>query len=165
MKYRTRMIRMNAPRLKPVSKISDRAKRYRANADDSRPGPPKQCGFCGRRRNVEVHHISGNESHGEPANLMWSCRKCNTTVGNVMKRAGIGRRTRQMNPGRGRKSSMAEYGAAIKVMRGVWPGDVSKAVQTIYDTPPSVRSAYTARTWGARRAMYGPAGRRTEIPF
>ncbi len=156
---------MNAGR-KPVSEITDRAKRYRANADDSRPGPPKQCGFCGRRRTVEVHHISGDESEGEPENLMWSCRRCNTKIAALMQKAGIGKLTRQYNPSRGStKSQMAAYGAAIKVMRGEFLGDVGRAVQTIHDTPPSVRSAYTARTWPTRRALYGPSGRQTEIPF
>jgi hypothetical protein len=60
---------------------------------------------------------------------------------------------------------MSEYAAAIKVMRGDWPGDVAKAVATIRATPASTRSAYTAKTWPTRRALYGSSGRQTEIPF
>lgn len=58
---------------KPVSKLTDRAKRYRANSRGLRPPPPKQCGFCGSGRNVGVHHIEGDESDLDPQNLMWAC--------------------------------------------------------------------------------------------
>jgi hypothetical protein len=160
MKMRTRTIRMNGL-LKPVSEITDRAKRYRAQRNP--PPPPKQCGFCGKRRTVEIAHVNGVEDDGEPENLMWTCRACNSTMAVILKNAGLGKRTRQYNPGR--RPSQAEYAAAIKVMRGLWPGDVSKAVATIRATPPSVRSAYTAKTWPTRRALYGTSGRQSEIPF
>lgn len=97
---------------------------------------------------------------------MWACKSCNTIVSNVMRRAGIGKRTRQYNPARGStKALMQAYGNAIKVMRGQFSGDVGAAMDTIRSTPADVRSAYTARTWRTRRALYGPAGRQTEIPF
>jgi hypothetical protein len=150
---------------KPVSRITDRAKRYRANVDGFRPQNPRQCGFCGSKRNVEVNHISGNESDGDPTNLMWGCRRCNTKIAHVMKKAYIGKRTRQYNPKPSGKSEMAEYGTAIKIMRGDFPGDVSKAVATIRATPAAVRSAYTRKTWPTRRQLYGHSGRQTEIPF
>ena len=165
---------------KPVSQITDRAKRYRANQDDVRPGPPKKCGFCGKGRTVEVHHVDGNEDNGEPENLMWACRSCNTRIAALMAQNGLGKRTRQFNPfghrprlaplpRRGNpaalKGEMAKYAAAIKVMRGEFPGDVAAAVRTIHDTPPSIRSAYSARTWPVRRGRYGASGRQTEIPF
>jgi len=154
---------------KPARKITDRAKRYRANVDGVRPSDPRQCGFCGAKRNVEVHHISGNEADGDPDNLMWGCRRCNTRIGALMKRAGIGRRTRQYNPRRknaaSKSSQLRDYGIAIKIMRGDFPGDVSKAVATIRATPASIRSSYTARTWPTRRALYGASGRQSEIPF
>jgi len=77
-----------------------------------------------------------------------------------MKQAGIGRRTVQYNPARGsRKAQMDAYAAAIKVMRGEFEGDVSKAVASIKGTDPEVRSRYTARTWATRRQLYGPSGR------
>jgi hypothetical protein len=144
--------------------LTDRAKRYRAQKSETLGR--KQCGFCGSRRNVEVHHVNGDEDDGDDRNLMWACRKCNTKIGVLMKNAGVGRRTVQYNPSKGRGGSqLAKYGAAIKVMRGEFPGDVSAAVATIYSTPPSVRSAYTARTWKVRKQLYGPSGRQTEIPF
>lgn len=185
MKLRRTRIVFNRGR-KPVSQITDRAKRYRANQDEVRPGPPKQCGFCGKGRTVEVHHISGDENDGEPENLMWSCRSCNTRIAHLMAANGLGKRTRQFNsawlrfnsafqkrlkplPARGNpaklKGEMAKYAAAIKVMRGEFPGDVAAAVRTIHDTPADIRSAYTARTWPVRRSRYGESGRQTEIPF
>ena len=149
---------------KAVSEISDRAKRYRANAHP--PDPPKQCGFCGTKTNVGVGHLDGNEDHGEPDNLMWTCKRCNAIQANLLKGAGLGKRVQQMNPRRARTSGhMAEYAAAIKVMRGEFDGDAAAAMRTIRATPPSVRSAYTRRTWPTRRAMYGPSGRQSELPF
>lgn len=156
---------------KPVSQITDRAKRYRAVKNA--PPKPKQCGYCGSKRNVVVDHINGNESIGSADNLMWACKSCNAVVANRLRNAGISKLTRQYNAGkkRGRKvPGLAEYGAAIKVMRGVFPGDVSKAVQTIRSTPPDVRSAYTSKTWPTRRTLYGPSGRQRglfdgDVPF
>ena len=152
---------------KPASRITDRAKRYRANVDGVRPANPKQCGFCGSRRNVGAHHISGNEADGAKQNLMWACKRCTSRIAARMKHARIGRRTRQYNPRRrnASKAELQEYGNAIKVMRGDFPGNVAHAVETIRQTPASVRSAYTARTWPTRRALYGHSGRQTEIPF
>jgi hypothetical protein len=148
---------------KPVDEITDRAKRYRAQGNVE---PPKQCGYCGSVRNVGVDHIDGNESHGQPENLMWACKRCNAVKANVMKRRGLGKRTRQMNAKKARGGGqMAEYAAAIKVMRGEFDGDAAAAMRTIRATPPSVRSAYTRSTWPTRKATYGPSGRRTEIPF
>jgi len=106
-------------RLKPVNEITDRAKRYRANQKDVRPPPPKQCYFCGSRQHVGVHHFDGNEDHGHRQNLGWACKRCNAKIAHWMKRAGIGKRTRQFNPSKASKESqMLAYGQAIKVMRG-----------------------------------------------
>lgn len=152
---------------KPVSQITDRAKRYRAHQKENRPAAPKQCNFCGRRRNVDIHHANGNESDSDRGNLMWACRRCNVSVGNLMRENRIGKRTRQYNPAgkHTRKAMMDEYAAAIKVMRGQFEGDVGRAVATIRATPPDIRSAYTRRTWPTRRAIYGSSGRQSEIPF
>lgn len=45
-----------------------------------------------------VAHIDGNESNGAQENLGPTCRSCNAKVAHVMKRYGMGRRTRQYNP-------------------------------------------------------------------
>jgi hypothetical protein len=168
MRTRRTTIRFNR---KPVEQITDRAKRYRAHANA--PEGPKQCGFCGRRKNIDLHHITGNEADAEPENFMWACRKCNTKVSILMDRAGVGVKTHQFNAARGRglsrRDALREYGNAIKVMRGDFEGDVSAAVATIRATPPDLRRAYTSRTWPARRALYGPSGRQGklfgDVPF
>lgn len=76
--------------------ITDRAKRYRASANP--PPGPRQCHYCGTKRNVEVEHVDGFEANTEPENLTWACRACNTRKGIVFRNAGFGRRTRQFNP-------------------------------------------------------------------
>lgn len=147
--------------LKPVNQITDRAKRYRANSDSNRPANPRKCGYCQSRKNVGVDHIDGNESNGSRENLMWACKSCNGLKSNVMRKAGIGKLTRQYNPKKRGSSSaeMLEYGNAIKVMRGEFDGDVSAAMETIRSTPASIRSRFTSRSWAARKQIYGPSGR------
>ena len=146
-----------------IQDITDRAKRYRAQLNVE---GPKQCGYCGSKRNLGVDHIDGHESRGETENLMWACKRCNAIKANVMQNRGLGTRTRQYNPKRARGSGqMAEYAAAIKVMRGEFDGDAAAAMRTIRATPPSVRSAYTRRTWPTRKAIYGPSGRQGGLPF
>jgi hypothetical protein len=153
------------PVRKPIHLITDRAKRYRANSLENRPPGRKQCGYCGSVRNVGVDHINGRENDGAASNLMWACKSCNGKKAAIMRRRGLGKLTRQYNPSRG-TPSMKAYGDAIKVMRGQFDGDVSAAIATIRATPPSVRSAYTRRTWSTRRALYGRAGRAGgEVPF
>lgn len=153
------------PIRKPVHLITDRAKRYRANSAENRPSGRKQCGYCGSVKNVGVDHVNGNEDDGAAKNLLFACKRCNGKKAALMKKAGIGRLTRQFNPSKRGRASMQEYAGAIKVMRGVFDGDVSHAIATIRATPPSVRSAYTSRTWPIRRQMYGPSGRQSELPF
>ena len=168
------LFRKNAGR-KPVEQITDRAKRYRAHHADVRPLAPKQCGFCGSTRNVVPHHVTGNEAAGAAADLMWACKSCNGKVGHVMRKAGLGKLTRQFNPvaqrslagiRRGtRRELMKEYGNAIKVMRGDFEGNVAAAMRTIQSTPREIRSAYTSRTWPIRRSIYGPSGRQMRLGF
>lgn len=156
--------------LLPIDQITDRAKRYRANRREVRPPGPKVCGYCGSRRNVGVDHIDGHEEHCEPSNLIYACKSCNAQKAHLFKVNGLGRRVNQRNPARrGGGPTMAQYDAAIKVMRGAFDGDVSKAVETIRSASPAMRSEYTAQTWKARRMKYGPSGRggggENEVPF
>lgn len=169
---RTRLI-FNPEYSRPVESITDRAKRYRAQHPDVRPPGRKQCNFCGSTRFVVPHHVNGREADLDPLNLMWACKSCNTSFGIRMKKAGIGQLTKQYNPApkRGsRADKMRDYGAAIKVMRGEWDGDLAKAIATIRATPQDVRSAYTSRSWPVRRQRYGASGRQgglfdSEVPF
>jgi hypothetical protein len=167
---KTKIVMNSAAGLKPASQITDRAKRYRANSKANRPAPPKVCNYCGSRKNVGVDHVNGNESDGSKRNLAWACKSCNTAKGLLFKRLGVGVRTKQFNPGRGglsRKAQLREYNFAILVMRGVEPGDQSKAMETILKTPASIRSEYTSRSWARRKAIYGPSGRADggAVPF
>jgi hypothetical protein len=155
--------------LRPIEQITDRAKRYRANRPDVVPPGPRICGYCGSKRNVGVDHVDGHEEHCEPGNLMFACKSCNAQKAHLFKAAGLGRRVNQNNPARPGGVTMAQYEAAIKVMRGVFPGDMSKAVDTVRSASASMRSAYTAKTWKTRRAKYGPSGRAggasDDVPF
>lgn len=154
---------------RPITKLTNRAMRYRANHPSVRPKGPKICAYCGSRRNIGVDHVDGHEENAEPHNLLFACKSCNGTKASVFRRAGLGRRVNQRNPpttGRTRTIGLKEYGDAIKVMRGAFDGDVSAAVQTVQDASPSVRSEYTRQSWAARKALYGPSGRAgSELPF
>ena len=59
---------------KAAHQITDRAKRYRANAPECCPPLPRKCALCSSRRFVVVDHIDGDESNGSPQNLRWLCR-------------------------------------------------------------------------------------------
>jgi hypothetical protein len=170
-RFRETRVILNAAR-KPVDQITDRAKRYRANSKELRPAPPKQCGYCGARRNVGVDHISGDESDLHPQNLIWACKSCNGKKAAVMKAAGLGKLTRQYNPSRGSSGgrlnrSLQAYNFAILVARGDQEGDVSKALKVIRNTPAKLRSEYTSWSWARRKAIYGPSGLKSggAVPF
>lgn len=83
--------------MKPASQISDRAKRYRANQETS--DWPRVCMFCGSTKDLQVDHLDGFEENGEAENLLMLCRSCNQLKSAVYKKAGMGRRTVQYNPG------------------------------------------------------------------
>ena len=89
----TRVI-LNAPR-KPVDQITDRAKRYRAQQDVQ---GPRKCVLCNGTRDLQVMHLSGDESDGEKRNLAYGCRSCNGKLSAAWKRIGSPVRTRQYNP-------------------------------------------------------------------
>lgn len=55
--------------------------------------------FCGETKDLQVDHLDGFEENGEPENLLWLCRSCNQLKSAVYKKAGMGRRTVQYNPG------------------------------------------------------------------
>src|SRR5579872_6228374 len=100
-------------KLKPVSEITDRAKRYRAQKNIS---GRKVCAKCGTKKNLMVGHKNGDESDGRPSNLMYICRSCNGKQAHDDKKHGRGVRTRQYNPGA--KTLGAYVDAATKHTRG-----------------------------------------------
>jgi hypothetical protein len=120
--------------------ITDRAKRYRAQKN--RPPGPKRCNFCTSRRNVDIDHITGDESDSEPENLMWLCRACNTTKGYNQARNRVGVRTRQYNPEP--RATFARFKEAAKILLGKIKGSVAGATAYVRGTPPEKRAEFAA---------------------
>lgn len=155
--------------LKPVSIITDRAKRYRAN--NAIEQTDKVCIYCGKpetaARPLMVDHIDGHEDHGDPQNLAYACRSCNTRKGIVYRKNGLGRLTRQYNPKRGRRKpgkgirSLAQFIQAIQAVKGegAQQMDLFDANQLLRDTSPADRSMWAReankRRWAAAK----------EVPF
>jgi hypothetical protein len=134
---------------KPVSQISDRAKRYRAHTPECRPLGPKRCFKCGSRQNVVPDHKDGNESNGKRSNLRWACKSHNTILGKAMAKAGKGVRTRQYNPKRRNPGarSLGEYvSAAVSHTRGAH----DEAGLLIHQTPKAKRREFAAEIWDRR---------------
>ena len=142
--------------------VTDRAHRYRANA--APPPGPQQCHYCGSKRNVEVEHVDGREENGEPDNLTWACRRCNTRKGIAFRNAGRGRRTRQYNPGRRRNpaKSVGQWLTAVMSLKGAGPMPLDAAIEMVRSTPHARRSEFAREIWATRRAR---GTDRQEVPF
>ena len=164
--------RIENGRFKPVSQITDRAKRYRANA----AAPPKhRCFACGNPKVRGVAHIDGNEANTHPRNLDWTCASCNARMANTLRKARIGKKTAQYNPRRRQAASKAApfgaYFAALDILNGKAPGNVQTAIRTVQSVPPETRHRYGKRLWEIRKERYGPSGRKdggnydNEVPF
>ena len=132
--------------------------RYRAAACP--PPGEKLCAFCGSSRHVEIHHADGHEEHTERANLLWACRRCNTRIGVVMKRLGLGRRTVQSNPPAQGARNLAQWLTAVLSMKGQSSAmSVPEAVAMIRATPAEDRSGFASQIWERRRQHYPECGR------
>lgn len=148
---RTVLVEMN-PHRKPVDQITDRAKRYRAQQNVK---GPKRCVICGSKKNLDVMHLSGDESDGESKNLAYGCRKCNAKLAAAFKAAGSKIRTRQYNPGS--VPTFSQYAWAVSNHRR---GAHDEGGAIIHATPRHKRIEY------ARRIADIKAGhRRDEVPF
>ena len=111
-------------------------------------------------------HLDGHEEHGEPANLLWTCRSCNVLCANALRRAGLGRLTRQYNPEAKGATSLGQWLAAVLSMKGQSDAmPVLAAVEVIRATSPEKRSEFAHEIWGRRRKRYGPSGRADGAPF
>ncbi len=132
--------------------------------------------FCGAQGNVMVGHINGDEADGELANLVFTCRSCNATIGLFMARAGFGRRTVQDNPvsfpvqlaissglkaalvprvndaGAGGARNLRQWVIAVTSMKGSGPMKLADAVEMVRATSPAKRSEYAREIWRLRRA-------------
>jgi hypothetical protein len=101
---------------------------------------------------VEIHHVDGLEEHGERENLSWCCRKCNTKIGAVMARQGLGRRTKQYNPPASTGArSLGQWMTAVLSMKGQGPMEPAAAVEMIRATSAARRSAFAKEIWNRRR--------------
>lgn len=127
--------------MKPAHAITDRAKRYRANKNP--PPGPRRCTFCARRKNIDIDHVTGNESDDSPGNKMYLCRPCNTAKGIVQARNRIGTRTRQFNPVK--VPTFAEFKHHAAVLLGLETGDPATSTAAIRATPPEKRVEYSGR--------------------
>jgi hypothetical protein len=110
--------------------------------------------------------VDGREENTQPENLLWTCRSCNVRCGNTLRRAGIGRLTRQYNPvGKG-ATSLGQWLTAVMSMKGDSDAmPVQAAVEMIRATPPTKRSEFAEEIWQRRRERYGPSGRSDSVPF
>ena len=146
---------------KEAQQVTDRGLRYRANACP--PPGAKICALCGSRRRVEVGHVDGREEHTEPENLIWTCRACNVRCAISLRRAGLGRLTRQYNPSDPGARSLAQWLTAVLSMRGESDAmPVAAAVEMIRATPPARRSEFAREIWALRR-QHGTD--KTGVPF
>ena len=85
-------------------------------------------------------------------NLIWACRSCNTRIGVVMARAGLGRRTRQFNPRARGAKSLGQWVSAVMSMKGeAYAMSPAAAVEMIHATPPERRSQFAHQIWQIRR--------------
>lgn len=121
--------------------ITDRAKRYRAQK--TKPNGPKRCNFCGSRKNVDIDHVSGDESDMETENLMWLCRACNTTKGIIQARNRVGVRTLQYNPEP--RPTLAKFKHAAAILLGRIKGDVAAATAYVRGILPEKRAEFSAK--------------------
>jgi hypothetical protein len=124
--------------LRPVEIITDRAKRYRANADP--PPGPRICNFCAAERNIDIDHVTGDESDGTPENKIFLCRPCNAAKGFQQKNAKIGTRTRQYNPNA--PPTFTQFYQAGLVLIGAEKGSVKRATAIVKATSPSRRADF-----------------------
>lgn len=109
-------------------------------------------------------------AHGAWENLGLTCRSCNAKVAHVMKRHGMGRRTRQYNPRGEGAQTLAPWMAAVMSMKGESDQmPVDAAVEMIHATPASDRSHFAREIWRLRREHGTAEGERREytdeVPF
>lgn len=134
---------------KEAHEVTDR--RLRQRAVECRPAG-KHCLWCGATVRLMVAHIDGEESNGRQENLGPTCRSCNAKVAHVMKRVGLGRRTRQYNPRSDGAQTLSQWMAAVMSMKGESDQmGVSDAVAMIHATPASDRSRFAREIWDLRQ--------------
>jgi hypothetical protein len=127
--------------VKPVSQITDRAKRLRANKVHKLK---KRCEECNSKRNLGVGHRDGDESNNRPSNLFTQCKSCNGKQAARDIKAGRGVRTRQYNPG---AINLAQYvQAAMDHVRG----SHDAGGKVLHQTPKAIRQQFAKEIWWRR---------------
>ena len=126
---------------KPSNQVTDRAKRYRANAAIEEQ--PHVCAYCGESGGrLDVEHIDGVEDNNAPANLAYACRSCNVQKGAAFRAAGVGVLTRQYNPAAG-ASSLDHYAGAVATLRGIAHAmSLPAAIKILQNTAAEVRARF-----------------------
>ena len=115
---------------------------------------------------MEVGHVNGHEEDTSAHNLIWTCRACNVICGISLKRARLGRPTRQYNPAATGAKSLGQWLTAVTSMKGESDAmTVADAVAMIRATPPDMQRQFPSQIWGKRRERYGPTGRSYSPPF
>jgi hypothetical protein len=148
---------------KRKDKVTDRQHRARARKCIDKK-LPKHCAFCGRGRNMRVHHLNGNEADDDPKNLIWACHACNTSIGFLLKRHNIGRRVDlEYNPPAQPARSLAQWMMAVKSLHGQ-SNELTprQAIAMIRATSQNRRSQFADDIWKIRRAK---GTDRTAVPF
>jgi hypothetical protein len=64
-----------------------------------------------------VGHLDGDEGDNSRENVVWNCRACNTRLGWVFTRLGLGRCTRQFNPKAAGGRNLAQWLMAVLSMK------------------------------------------------
>ena len=144
--------------------VTDRAQRYRAH--QCPPPDPRLCLFCWSDQSIDIGHLNGDESDFRPENLCWTCRSCNTKMGQLFARMGVGKRTHQYNPARGATSLGAWLNAVSSIKGEGGSMSIPAAVAMIHSTPAATRTRFAKEIWRARRRHYGRTGRSdSDVPF
>lgn len=160
--------------LTPAELITDRGKRYRAQAANEQA--ERRCIYCGQPGGrLDNEHINGKEADNEPANLAYACRPCNTAKGAHFARIGFGKKTAQYNPTKtGGAANLAEW---LEAVGSITPRKGARyaganygaggrmktadAVAMIRATPADKRSEFAGKIWQRR---HGRAGA-DSVPF
>lgn len=117
------------------------------------------CLFCGCNKNIDLHHIDGEEENTSPANLAWACRSCSTVIGE----GGRGEADEAIQPESARGAqTVAQWLTAVMSMKGESDQmPVDAAVEMIHATPAEKRSEFAKQIWALRRKR----GTHTLVPF
>ncbi len=111
---------------------------------------------------MEVGHVNGHEEDTAPSNLFWTCRACNVLCANKLRGVGIGRLTRQYNPGGQGARTLGQWLTAVMSMKGQSDAmPVAAAVEMIRATAPAKRSEFASEIWARRREH----GTDRSVPF